>query len=315
MPSEVPTSGPAEPRELRSPAVITEIEGIRVGHWTDEDARTGCTVVLFPDQTVASGEIRGGAPATRDFALLEPDRLVTRLDAVVLSGGSAFGLACAEGVMTHLEERGIGFETAAGPVPIVVGMSLFDLGQGDPHVRPGPDQGRAAAAAASSDPVALGRVGVATGATVSKWRGPDAVRPGGLGGAIARSGGVTVAALMAVNASGDIDDGSTQEAVWQGRFEMPQVVPFVESTTIGVVATDATLTKSECHLVAQSAHDGFGRALVPAHTVGDGDGVVVAATGAVSADVNLVRLLATLVTERAIRSIAGTDGKASSLEG
>ncbi len=295
--------------------MITEIEGIRVGHWTDEQARTGCTVVLFPDQTVASGEIRGGAPATRDFALLEPERLVTRLDAVVLSGGSAFGLACAEGVMSILEERGVGFETAAGPVPIVVGLSLFDLAQGDPKARPGPTQGRAAAAGASAGPVPLGRVGAATGATVSMWRGPEGVRPGGLGGAVARSGEVTVAALMAVNASGDIDDGSTEAAIRAGTFELPEVVPFVESTTIGVVATNATLSKSECHLVAQSAHDGLGRALVPAHTAGDGDGVVAAATGQVEANVALVRLLATLVTERAIRSVDRLDGDPSSLEG
>lgn len=282
--------------------MITEIDGIQVGHWTNEVAKTGCTVALFPEGTVASGEIRGGAPATRDFALLEPERLVERLDAVVLSGGSAFGLASAAGVMDLLEEREIGFETAAGPVPIVVGMSLFDLGEGDGSVRPGPAEGRLAAAAAQAGPVELGRVGAAVGATVSKWRGRDHAQPGGLGGAVARCGDVVVASLMAVNASGDIDDGATYAAIADGTFELPEVTPFVENTTIGVVATNAQLTKAECHLVAQSSHDGFARAIVPAHMAGDGDAVVVAATGTVDATLALVRVMAVWVTEQAIRS-------------
>lgn len=282
--------------------MLTEIPGITVGHWTDEQARTGCTVVRFPEGTVASGEVRGGAPATREFALLDPTMLVQRLDAVVLSGGSAFGLAAADGVMVQLEDEGVGFETAAGRVPIVVGMSLFDLGEGDGSVRPGPDQGRAAAAAATAGPVELGRVGAATGATVSKWRGRDHVRPGGLGGAVARSGEVIVAALVAVNASGDIDDGRTAAQISAGTFELPRITPFVENTTIGVVATNADLDKVACHLVAQSAHDGFGRAIVPAHTSGDGDAVVTAATGAVEAEAMLVRAMAVTVTEAAIRS-------------
>ena len=286
--------------------MITEIEGVRVGHWTHARARTGCTVALFPEGTVASGEIRGGAPATRDFALLAPERLVERLDAIVLSGGSAFGLASCAGVMSHLERAGVGFETTAGPVPIVVGMSLYDLGEGDGTVRPGPAEGMAAAEAATEAAVPLGRVGAATGATVSKWRGSDHAQPGGLGGAVARSGSVAVAALMAVNASGDIDDGTTMRAIREGAFEPPDITPFVENTTIGMIVTNAELTKAECHLVAQSAHDGFGRALVPAHTAGDGDAVVVAATGRVASEVALVRTLAVDVTERAIRGAVQT---------
>lgn len=281
--------------------MITQIEGIRVGHWTDPVAKTGCTVVLFPEGTVASGEIRGGAPATREFALLEPDRLVDRLDAVVLSGGSAFGLSAADGVMASLEEQGVGFETSAGCVPIVVAMSLFDLNEGDPSIRPGPLQGAAAVAAATSGPVETGRVGAAAGATCSKWRGPDHARPGGLGAASAASDGVVVAALIAVNASGDIDDGTTTTEILDGTFELPEVVPFVENTTIGVVVTNAVMTKAECHLVAQSSHNGFARALMPAHTAGDGDGVIVAATGELEADLALVRAMATVVTEAAIR--------------
>ena len=146
--------------------MITEVPGVEVGHWTDPEARTGCTVALFPEGTVASGEVRGGAPASRDFALLDPSRMVERLDAVVLSGGSAFGLASGDGVMRFLEDRGTGFETTAGPVPIVVGLSLFDLAEGDGSVRPGAAEGRAAAEAASSAPV---------GSSQSRMRGRFAI--------------------------------------------------------------------------------------------------------------------------------------------
>jgi L-aminopeptidase/D-esterase-like protein len=147
--------------------VITDVAGLRVGHWTDARAATGCTVVLFPEGTVASCEVRGGAPATREVALLDPTRTVARIDALVLTGGSAFGLAAADGVVRFCEERGMGFPTPAGPVPIVVALGLFDLAVGDPSVRPGPDQGRAACVAASAGPVEVGRVGAGTGATVA----------------------------------------------------------------------------------------------------------------------------------------------------
>src|SRR5438045_4520491 len=165
---------------------ITEIPGIRVGHWTDTVARTGCTVVLFPDGTVASGEVRGGAPAEREMALLDPSRTVTRIDALVLTGGSAFGLASADGAMRFCEERGMGFPTAGGPVPIVVTLGLYDLAEGDGSVRPGPDEGYAACEAATSttSEVALGTVGAGTGATIAKWEGREKSRRGGLGGAV-----------------------------------------------------------------------------------------------------------------------------------
>jgi L-aminopeptidase/D-esterase-like protein len=158
--------------------MATDVEGVRVGHWTDAEARTGCTVVLFPEGTVASGEVRGGAPATREFALLDPTRMVTRLDAVVLSGGSAFGLAAADGVMAHLAEAGVGFETVGGRVPIVVAMCLYDLAVGDPTVRPTAEHGRAAAAGAHGGPVETGRVGAGTGATAPWWRRPGEVGTG-----------------------------------------------------------------------------------------------------------------------------------------
>ena len=282
--------------------MLTDIQGIQVGNWTDRDAATGCTVVIFPEGTVASGEIRGGAPATRDFSLLHPSRIVDRIDAVVLSGGSAYGLAACEGVMDFLEKRGQGFPTASGNVPIVVGMSLFDLNQGDPQKRPGVEEGKKAAASASSSKTEVGLVGAGTGATISKWCGKENAKPGGIGVASCQSGDLIVAALFAVNASGDIDDGMARESIANGTFVFPEVLPF-ENTTIGVVATNARLSKSECFLASQSAHDGFAKAIFPAHTQSDGDAVVVAATGSVDASVGTVRLLATVAVEKAIRSV------------
>ncbi|MCH1512073.1 MAG: P1 family peptidase [Acidimicrobiales bacterium] len=282
--------------------MITGIDGITVGNWTDENAATGCTVVIFPEGTIASGEIRGGAPASRDFALLHPDRMINRIDSVVLSGGSAFGLSACTGVMEFLEERGQGFPTAAGPVPIVVGMSLFDLNEGEPKKRPGAEEGKEAARSASSEKTDLGLVGAGTGATISKWKGRENAQPGGLGGAICRSGDLIVATLFAVNASGDIDDGSSSQSIADETFKFPEVLPF-ENTTIGVVVTNARLSKGECFLVSQSAHDGFAKALFPSHTEGDGDAAVVAATGQVDANLGTVRLLTTVAVEKAIRSV------------
>ena len=295
------------------------VDGVRVGHWTDADARTGCTVVLFPEGTVASGEVRGGAPATREFELLAPERLVERIDALVLSGGSAFGLAAGDGAMHHLADAGVGFVTGAGPVPIVVGLSLFDLLVGDGSVRPGAAEGRQAADAASAGPVEVGPVGAGTGATVGKWRGREHARPGGLGAATMREGDLVVSALVAVNAFGDIDDGTPvaerfgDPGVTGGGFG-PVAVGVVDgeaadafgNTTIGLIVTNATLTKLDCHLVAQSGHDAFARALAPAHTRVDGDAIVVAATRSYAADtpVDLVRLLAVAAMEQAIRSLA-----------
>ena len=282
--------------------MLTDIDGIEVGNWSDTEAKTGCTVILFPEGTVASGEIRGGAPATRDFALLHPSRLVEHINAVVLSGGSAYGLAACEGVMSFLEERGQGFATSSGKVPIVVGMSLFDLNEGDSTRRPGAKEGREAAEIASSIKTEVGLIGAGTGAMISKWRGKEHAKFGGLGSVTCRSGDLVVAAMFAVNASGDIDDGSVSQSILDGTFEFPEIVPF-ENTTIGVVVTNARLTKGECFLASQSAHDGFAKAIFPAHTQGDGDAVVVAATGTIEASLEKVRLLTTVAVEKAIRSV------------
>jgi L-aminopeptidase/D-esterase-like protein len=283
--------------------VITDVAGVRAGHWTDPVARTGCTVVLFPAGTVGSAEVRGGAPATRELDLLAPERLVHRVDAVLLTGGSAFGLAAADGVMRWCEERGVGFPTPAGPVPIVPTMALIDLMVGDASVRPGPVEGHQACVDAVAGPIELGLVGAGTGATVGKWRGREQARPGGIGSASVTRDDLVVSALVAVNAVGDIDvDGGGLDRAMD--IPWPTIAPPFGNTTIGVIATNASLTKSECLLVAQGGHDGLARCIVPAHTRVDGDALVAAGTGPVEAPVDLVRILAAAAVERAVRSLA-----------
>lgn len=282
--------------------MITDVDGVAVGHWSDHDAQTGVTVVTLPEGTVASGEVRGGAPATREFALLDPTRMVTRVDAVVLTGGSAFGLASADGVMDELAAQGRGFETVGGIVPIVVAMGLFDLATGDGSVRPGPEQGRAALAAASKDGHDVGRVGAGTGATVAKWRGMEHRRPGGIVTRTVRGpGGVIVSALVAVNAFGE--PGASHDDV----IAVPDDNAFV-NTTIGLVVTNAALDKTACHLLAQSAHDGLARAVAPSHTHVDGDAFVAAATGTVPLDDTVtvagVRALGVAAVAGAISTLA-----------
>lgn len=282
------------------------LSGVRVGHWTDAAARTGCTVVLLPPRTVASGEVRGGAPATREVELLAPHRMVQRVDAVVLSGGSAFGLGACDGVMRVLEQQGQGFETRAGVVPIVVGLSLFDLGVGDPSVRPGPREGELACRAAVEGPVETGAVGAGTGATVGKWRGAHGTTDGGLGYARRAAGDVEVAALVAVNAFGDVlrpgevpppvVDADPTGAAFRGAGEAGG------NTVIGVVVTNAHLDKAQCFLVAQGGHDGLARAIHPPHTTVDGDAVVAAALGRVAAPVDAVRALAVEAFDAAVRA-------------
>lgn len=284
------------------------IDGVLVGHRTDHQAKTGCTVVRLPDGTVGSGEIRGGAPASREFALLDPSRMVQRLDAVVLSGGSAYGLAAGDGVMKALEDEGVGFELRDAVVPIVVGLSLYDLAVGDSSVRPDAAWGRDALAAATADP-ATGAVGAGTGATIGKWRGRDAISPGGLGVHRVAQGDLVVTAIVAVNALGDIDDGSTAARMLDGDRVWPQLddtgAAAAPNTVIGVVVTNAAIDKAGCLLVAQGAHDGLARAVFPPHMRSDGDGFVAAATGEVEAAVDEVRLAAVVATETAIREAVG----------
>ncbi len=293
-----------------------EIPGLLVGHWTEPQALTGVTVIVLPDGAVASGEVRGGAPATREFALLDPQCLVDKVDAVVLSGGSAFGLAAADGVVVALEESGRGFPTAAGFVPIVVAMSLYDLNVGSSEIRPDRAAGEAAFAAADISPP-TGRVGAGTGATINKWQGktPKGPRPGGLGIATVRRGELIVTAIVAVNAAGDVEDGAKTgdvgiaEAISDGTFGgWPDRSEVFANTTIGAVVTNSILDKSECLVVAQGAHDGLARAVTPPHQRTDGDAFVAAATGEVEAHVDDVRLSAMVAVEKAVRSGVGTLG-------
>jgi L-aminopeptidase/D-esterase-like protein len=275
--------------------VITDVPGVSAGHWTNERAQTGCTAILFPEGTRASGEVRGGAPATRDWELLAPERTVDRIDAVMLCGGSAFGLAACDGAMRFCEEAERGFPTPAGHVPIVVGAALFDLAVGDPSVRPTAAEGYAACAAADSGEARLaGRVGAGTGATVGGWAG--APRPAGLGTATIRDGALVVSALAVVNASGDAYDPQSPPPRPAAAPPFP-----VENTTLVLVATNARLSKLDCLRVAQSGHTGMARALEPVHTAFDGDAVVAAATGAEDAAPEYVRLLAARAVEAAVR--------------
>jgi L-aminopeptidase/D-esterase-like protein len=298
--------------------VITEIRGVRVGHWTDSAARTGCTVVILPAGTTASGEVRGAAPGTREWALLQPGRMVESIHAVVLTGGSAFGLATCDGVMRWCEERGVGHPTRGGPVPIVVGLVLYDLGVGDPRVRPGPEEGYAAcvAAQAGGEAIQSGPFGAGCGATVGKWAGPEAGRPAGLGSAVIRHGDVVVAALLAVNAVGEPRPAGAPLAAPRIPVRPPVQPPpaaevgaaavtadgpdALQATTIGIIVTNARVDKVGCLRLAQSGHDGLARALDPVHTGGDGDALVAAATGDVEAPLETVRALAAWVVERAV---------------
>jgi L-aminopeptidase/D-esterase-like protein len=265
------------------------------GHWTS--AGTGVTVILPPPGTVASGEVRGGAPATREFELLEPTRLVDRVDAVVLSGGSAFGLSAADGVMTLLRERGLGIPTPAGPVPIVVGMSVFD--ESVRTTPPDAAAGRAAALAAwTGEPFAMGRTGAGTGTSTGKWR--DRQDPGGIGWAVGRAGPAEVAAVVVVNAWGDVLGDGAAEAAPAAVAE-----PFGgQNTTVGVVLTTARLSKSDCYLLAQSGSTGVARAIHPAHSRFDGDAMVALASGEVAGgfSLDLLRAAATETVIEAIRA-------------
>ncbi|HET9730353.1 MAG TPA: P1 family peptidase [Acidimicrobiia bacterium] len=284
------------------------IKGVRVGHWTGD--ATGVTVVVFPEGAVGSVDVRGGAPATRELDLLEPTRTVQRVDAVVFAGGSAFGLAAADGVARWLTALGQGFPTAGGPVPIVPTACIFDLVTSD-GATPDADGGYAAASAASDDSVSTGRIGAGAGATVGKWRGRAHAVPGGIGVATATVGDSTLSALVVANAVGDIVAadgrviaGSTAPA---DAVAFPEDAPFEAraNTTLALVVTDAQLDKVACHLLAQSAHDGFARALRPAHTRFDGDLAIAVATGHVEGHLDRLRLAAADAVADAIRCAPG----------
>ena len=306
------------------PKTLTAVKGISVGHTTHPDAGTGCTVVLCPDGAVAGVDVRGSAPGTRETDLLNPVNTVQVVHAILLTGGSAFGLAAADGVMRWLEERGIGFDVGVATVPIVPAAVLFDLMVGRADVRPTAADGYAACDAASDAPVARGSVGAGTGATVGKLFGPAFASKTGIGSA-ARTihGGITVGALVALNAFGDVvdsnrkiiagarkPDGSPGFADTMAHLHgdlAGTMLAFGQNTTLAVVATDAMLTKSAAAKMAQMAHDGLARTIRPIHTMLDGDTIFALGTGktGVSADVSVLGAVAAEVLAEAVWDAAG----------
>ena len=299
---------------------ITDVPGIRVGHITDLEARTGCTVVLCPpDGAVGGVDQRGGAPGTRETDLLRPMHMVERAHAILLAGGSAYGLDAASGVMRWLEERKIGFDVRVAKVPIVPAAVLFDLDLGRADVRPDAAMGYAACQAASDGPVAEGSVGAGTGCTVGKVLGGGKASPSGVGTAsVDLGGGLVVGAIVAVNAFGDVVDPHTGQILAGVRALRGEgfadtlatlksmvgktALKFAGTshTVIGVVATNARLNKEEANKMAQMAHNGLARAVRPAHTMFDGDTLFALATGAKRADLNLVGAYAAEVVAEAI---------------
>jgi L-aminopeptidase/D-esterase-like protein len=258
---------------------IRDVPGIRVGHWTDTQGRTGCTVVLAPDDGAVAGvDVRGAAPGTRETDLLRPTALVERINAICLAGGSAFGLAAADGVMRRLAERGIGFATGVRPVPIVPAAILFDLGVGDPEAYPDAEAGYRATVDAEQDGAALeGRVGAGTGATVAKLGGVEQARDGGVGSAARRlaDGGV-VGALVVNNALGSVHARDGRPLAAAGGPPLP---PPMASTTLVVIATDLPLDRAQCRRLSEMGHDAMARAIRPVHTMFDGDVVFSLSTG------------------------------------
>jgi L-aminopeptidase/D-esterase-like protein len=287
--------------------------GVLVGHWTDREAWTGCTVVLLPDGGVASCEVRGGAPGTIGTDALQPASGGPGAQAILLTGGSAFGLAAADGVVAYLEDRGLGFETRVARVPLVAAACVYDLAVGDAGVRPTSDAGYAACEAAASAPE-QGSVGAGTGCSVGKLLGPERWTKGGLGIATsATAEGVTVGAVAVVNAVGEVveADGTVLGGV-RGQHGFQRTVellrsgvtfnrPSREATTLVSVVTDARLTKTQAWLVARAASAGVARAVVPVWTPFDGDAVFCAATNERDADPVVVAALAADVTAEAIR--------------
>jgi L-aminopeptidase/D-esterase-like protein len=303
-------------------AGVTAVAGIKVGHHTLTERPTGCTVVLAEKGAVGGVDVRGSAPGTRETDLLNPVNSVELVQAIVLSGGSAFGLDAASGVMKYLEERGLGYPTSVIPVPIVPAAILFDLGVGgNPRIRPTADCGYRAAVAATDGPVVEGNVGAGAGATVGKLAGPGRAMKAGIGtAAYTLPDGTIVAAIVAVNAAGDVIDPATAQVVAGVRtadgkgladarklirspeFKLPTRHPAAQNTTIGVVVTNARLTKAQATKLAQMAQDGVARAVYPAHTPVDGDTIFTMATGERSepGDVLILGVFAADVVAQAI---------------
>ena len=294
--------------------MLTDISGIKVGHYTDRKAMTGCTVILCPPRTIASCDVRGSAPGSRELALLAPDKQVHEVHAILLTGGSAFGLGAANGVMQYLVESNIGYQTPWALVPIVPSAVIFDLNVGDSRIFPTAENAYLAAKNAS-EKIESGNVGAATGATVGKWNGLETAMLGGIGSFSMDVGGVSVSALAVVNAVGDIiaRDGSILAgAQLDGKFlghdrrmksfQDEKLLFRNTNTTLVVVATNARLSKVDCNRIAQRAHDGMARAIVPSHTTFDGDTTFTLSAGEAIASIDLVAEMGAEATAEAIRA-------------
>ncbi|MBP6599959.1 MAG: P1 family peptidase [Giesbergeria sp.] len=296
---------------------ITRVAGIEVGHFTDSRRPTGCTVVMARAGAVGGADVRGAAPGTRETDLLDPCNLVDKVHAIVLAGGSAWGLDAATGAVRWLEEQGVGLDVGVGRLPLVPAAVLFDLLVGDMRVRPDAAAGYAACAAASSVDPAEGNVGAGTGASVGKMFGMARAMKGGVGTASVTVDGVTVGALIACNAVGDVLDPNTAQVLAGARTadglqlldtrrallrgELAQSVLPGTNTTIGVIATDAVISKAQAQRLAVAAHDGLARAINPVHTQLDGDTLFTLGTGASGKQPGML-LLSTMAAEATARA-------------
>lgn len=293
---------------------ILDVKGLKVGQVEDLEGLTGCTVVICEEGAVCGVDVRGAAPGTRETDLLDPINMIQKVHAVVLSGGSAFGLESTCGVSKYLEEKNIGFDVGVTKVPIVVGAVLFDLVVGDPKCRPNIEMGYKACELANNTELKQGNYGAGCGATVGKIRGPQYAMKGGIGSySVKLPNGLVVSALIAVNALGDVyengkiiagvlDDSKTKvlntyeimkNGVTKGGFN-------IDNTTIGIVATNAKLTKAECKKVSQVSHNGYAKTIFPIHTPHDGDTIFTMATGEIETDMTLLSSIATEVVEKSV---------------
>jgi L-aminopeptidase/D-esterase-like protein len=319
LPSMAYAAGGFDVHVLPEGGSITDVPGLKVGHYTLTERPTGCTVLICEKGATAGVDVRGSAPGTRETDLLSPINAVQTVNAIMLSGGSAYGLDAASGVMKYLEEKGLGYKIGKGVVPIVPAAILMDLGVGDFKIRPNAESGYKACLAAGTGPVAEGCVGAGAGATIGKMFGPKFSMKSGLGTASVKIGntGIVVGALVAVNAVGDVVSPQTGKVVAGARSEDGKgyrdsmaammggyrvVVQNAANTTIGVVATNAKFTKTQMNKIAQMAHDGYARAINPVHTMGDGDTIFSMSTGEATetADVTAIGAIAATVMARAI---------------
>ena len=313
---------------------ITDVQGIKVGHSEIQEALTGVTVILAPEETVAGVDVRGAAPGTRETDLLKPENTVQGVNAIFLSGGSAYGLAVGDGIMQALEEKGIGLDVLVARVPIVSGAVIFDLTTGNPKIRPGAKEGYQAVLNAKAE-TDQGLVGAGLGASVGKYNGLEFAMKCGLGTASMQVGDLVVGALVVTNAFGDIYDARNNEKI-AGAYNR-EAKQFIDTrsvlykeraqsfiggnTTIACLATNGKFSKAQCQKIAGMAHNGYGRSIFPAHTTNDGDTIFCLATGQVDADVTLVGSMATDVMSQAIynslevESCGGLPGRKSLMTG